>query len=943
MTPDPDIGLQVPNSCRKCGGGLEPSQTYCLNCGSKAAGPRVPSGPVLEAIAVASLAAIHDGTNPPEASSTQASSPVAGPIGEGSIPTPSGEAGSLAGVAATGATATAAAGGSLVTLFASKSAASTGLALMVVGMIAGAAFSPPAPDAGAGRRVVIVQGAGTQATGPAAEPSTEPVTVADVTPLPETPVPSTTVPTTTTPTPPTPKTDPALGHVALVLLPGGGVGQAINSASAARAAGADRAHSADAQTWSTAFTDLKKKGLLLKGFKHNYGSGFANRIALLTGATPTDHMLATDDSAKPHGNKNEGVWEAKAYAKGVMVKHADKWYLAKLKAAADDEPGVEDLVWQEQTATTATEWSDASTDSTPTQGAYQKDYVVSYSVSGTAHYWRAKEATLPADVPGVSASWEDLGTGPYTGPQPIRAVGCAGEVPVVDASSGCVIPSGQDDLVSLITQQLASQDQAIRVYVDTPERDDSDYASLCHAPQAGETLSAAGSLTPTPLDNPVVWFRSLTGAPATPKLFKAKESTTSTDSPGVSLKWEAIDAWTYSGPQPADADKNKGQWDPATTYAVGDLVRHDHGHWWQAASVPTAADEPGKPANPDSPVWNKRDYTTATPWDAESTASSDTPGSFKKDYVVSTTSSGVTYYWQAKVDTVASDEPTASSVKWVRIGAQVYSGPQPGSGSHDQGQWSSSTSYVGSDLVQYLDGNWYRAKRAVGSGESETPGPSSEVWELQTDDTTTEWDSEARDADRAHPGSYGTGWVVTRPINGSSLCSGPEATGSIRPLSQMADDLRKAAAADSESFDPTLPSAYPKLTLIIPSRCRIDSSLTCEDGKTGGPNTLKDFLTENLVGTTDAPGISQSDIFTKDGFVVTAWDRPAANSDLAGGALVLSSFISPGKTSSKAYDIYSLTKTVQERFGIAGGAGMTPFIGQTEKATAFGRDVFPTR
>lgn len=937
--PDPSNGPQAQGSCKKCASPLESSQSYCLNCGARAAGPRVPTGPVLEAIAVASLAAAASGTNPPQAQAADSrTADSSGVQGQGS------GAGITAGTAmAAGGAATAAASGSLATLFASKSAASTGLALMVVGMIAGAAFSPPAPDAFGGPRVVIVQGADTPATGPAAAPDgtvpTDPGLLAEVPVEPDPVIP----PTPTPPTPPTPKSDPSLGHAAIVLLPGGGAGQSINSASGASASVKRKtAHGADVDDWSSAFVDLHKKGLVLKGFKHNYGSGFANRMALITGAAPTTQMLATDDSGSPRGNEDGGEWEAKAYAKGVMVKHSGRWYLARLKAASDDEPGAAgDIAWQEKTADSSTEWSATATDSTPTQGGYQANYVVGYEVAGTKHYWKANAETTAADVPGTSGKWDDLGTETYTGPQPIRDVGCAGPVPAEDAESGCLVPSGQDDVISLITQGLASQDQAIRVYVDSPERTDSDYSSLCHAPKPGELIAAAGDTGYHPLDNPVVWFRSLTGAHPAPKLFKSNAATTSGDSPGVSGKWTAIEPWTFSGPQPADAAHDKGDWDSATTYVVGDLVRYDHGQWWEAAKTPTAADVPGKPADADAPVWTKR-FTTSTPWDASSTASTETAGEFKQGYVVSTAVSGVTVYWKATSDTAATDEP-GTSAKWLKIGAQIYAGPQPGSGNHDEGDWSPTKSYVGSDLVQYLDGNWYRAKTAINEEDGEVPGPASDVWQLQTESTSTEWDSEARDSDKANPGSYEEGWVVSRPISESSLCSGPAATGSVRPIAQMKDDLRHAASEDSENFDPTVPSAFPKLTLIIPSRCRVDSSMTCEDGTTGGPESLKSFLEDSLIGTSEEPGVAKSDIFTKDGFVVTSWDRPAAGSSAAGGALVLSAFTSAGKSSSKSYNIFSLTKTLEERFGVAGGAGMAAFIGETEKATALGRDVFPTR
>jgi hypothetical protein len=453
---------------------------------------------------------------------------------------------------------------------------------------------------------------------------------------------------------------------------------------------------------------------------------------------------------------------------------------------------------------------------------------------------------------------------------------------------------------------------------------------------------------PNPLDNPVVWFRSLSGASPEPKLFKAGEATSSTDSPGVSSKWAAVKPWHYHGPQPPQAsevDHDKGDW-VAQAYAEGDLVRHGPGIWWQALKAAKTTDVPGSPSDSAAPVWQEREHDTSTPWSDSSTASTETPGSFRKGYVATTsTSDGVTVYWQASGDTSKTDVPGAAgqSNLWIKVGAQVYAGPQPTDGDHAKGEWKRATEYKPGDLVQYLDGNWYKATREVHAGSSEVPGPLSDTWRLQTESTATRWDSEARDADKSNPGSYSTGWVIERPISESSLCSGPAADGSVRPLSRMADDLRRADAQDSENTDPTIPSSYPKITLIIPSRCRVDSALKCADGTSGGPTSLRKFLDEQLLGSDDAVGIAKSEIFKKDGFVVTAWDRPASGSAAAGGALVLSPFTRAGKSNSRSYDTFSLTRTIQDRFALAGGAGMPAYLGISDKSAPLGRDVFPAR
>jgi hypothetical protein len=173
----------------------------------------------------------------------------------------------------------------------------------------------------------------------------------------------------------------------------------------------------------------------------------------------------------------------------------------------------------------------------------------------------------------------------------------------------------------------------------------------------------------------------------------------------------------------------------------------------------------------------------------------------------------------------------------------------------------------------------------------------------------------------------------------SPLCAVPGHDGIIRPLSALEDDLRHAAADDGERVDPTLPSAFPKLTLILPSPCRTDEALTCPDGSTrGGPAALKDFLS-----TTVAQSLAQSDIFSKDGAAITVWDRPPSGSNAATGALINSAFVNAGKSNTKSYDTYGLLATIQERFSLAGGPGAPPALGKSDGATTFGREIFPAR
>ena len=550
---DPNAGPSGSGSCRKCGDSLEVAQTYCLSCGHRAAGPRVPSGPVLEAIAIASLAAVANGGRPPE--------PVTEPEPAESKPDDS-----VAGAAP------AAAG--LGTLFASKSAGSTGLALLIVGMVAGAAFSPPAPNSLAARQVVIVQSAGDPATGPAAEPAADPGLLAEV---PTDELPAFTDPGVTTPAVPVPvdppavPTEPTIGHLAFVLLPGGATGQTfVPSATAARRS----AHSAADPTWASVTATAAKSGFLAKGFKQISTSPFANGMALLSGIEPTADMEAGCTGTPPQ--IEEG--------KGCLV--ADP---------GPDNPG--------EVATLIKKWiSENTPESTP---------------------------------------------------------------------------------------RLA---QAIRVYVETPEKDPADYSHLCSVPKPGEGLSSLPGATPSLSANPILWFRSITGEP------------------------------------------------------------------------------------------------------------------------------------------------------------------------------------------------------------------------------------------------------VAEP-SGSPLCAVPSQEGIIRPLSALEDDLRHASAEDGERVDPSLPSAFPKLTLIIPSPCRTDSSVSCPDGTTeGGPAALADFLRVTVAET-----LAQSDIFTKDGAAVTVWDRPPGSSNVATGALINSNFVNSGKSNTKAYDTYGLLATIEERFSLAGGPGAPPPLGKSDGAKTFGREIFPAR
>ena len=121
------------------------------------------------------------------------------------------------------------------------------------------------------------------------------------------------------------------------------------------------------------------------------------------------------------GDSNQGAWTAKSYAEGDYVKYSNKWYRAALAATNADEPtkprtveGELITIWTEQSSDTAAAWSATSTSATTTAGSFPSGYVVSYKVTSTpnvsiVHYFKANAATVAADVPGVSAKWDDLG------------------------------------------------------------------------------------------------------------------------------------------------------------------------------------------------------------------------------------------------------------------------------------------------------------------------------------------------------------------------------------------------------------------------------------------------------------------------------------------------------------------------------------------------------
>ena len=270
--------------CRSCCAAVPVGRRYCPSCGTRQGEPRVEPGPVLAALAGASMAAQASGGAPPiDAVSAGAAEPRP-------------EGGLLAGVA-------------------SRSAALTGMALLMLGVVAGAAFSPPVGNSDASaQRVIIVKAPAAVATGPAAQPPVSPVG-SDPGVYPGGTVGSTPTGTgsgyayapydqgtssgsdtgsgsgsgsTTDPTKPT-KT-PTIGHIAVVMLPGGAPGQSFVQSSARHSQ--TEANAASSQSFSSVSAWLAAKGTVIPHFKQDSDSGFANRIALMTGSQPTSDMTS---------------------------------------------------------------------------------------------------------------------------------------------------------------------------------------------------------------------------------------------------------------------------------------------------------------------------------------------------------------------------------------------------------------------------------------------------------------------------------------------------------------------------------------------------------------------------------------------------------------------------------------------------------------------------
>jgi hypothetical protein len=144
------------------------------------------------------------------------------------------------------------------------------------------------------------------------------------------------------------------------------------------------------------------------------------------------------------------------------------------------------------------------------------------------------------------------------------------------------------------------------------------------------------------------------------------------------------------------------------------------------------------------------------------------------------------------------------------------------------------------------------------------------------------------------------------------------------PLTELDGDLRKA--------DTTADVVY-----VTPGLCNAGAIAECPPGQAGGPAAADAFLAGL------APKILKSAAFKADGLLIVAFNQvdpaPAADGSVPPasvkvGALMVSRFLSPGATDTRAYDPYSLLRSIEDLFGLshlagAGTARVKPFASTT--------------
>jgi hypothetical protein len=123
----------------------------------------------------------------------------------------------------------------------------------------------------------------------------------------------------------------------------------------------------------------------------------------------------------------------------------------------------------------------------------------------------------------------------------------------------------------------------------------------------------------------------------------------------------------------------------------------------------------------------------------------------------------------------------------------------------------------------------------------------------------------------------------------------------VLPLDRLTEDLKAARST-------------PRLAFVAPDRCAGGFQAPCADGTPGGPAAVDAFLRRWV------PAILRAPAYQADGLLVIGFDRGPDTG--AVGAVALSPFIRAGTRSAKAYDHYSLLRTVEDLLGLGGHLGL---------------------
>jgi hypothetical protein len=116
------------------------------------------------------------------------------------------------------------------------------------------------------------------------------------------------------------------------------------------------------------------------------------------------------------------------------------------------------------------------------------------------------------------------------------------------------------------------------------------------------------------------------------------------------------------------------------------------------------------------------------------------------------------------------------------------------------------------------------------------------------------------------------------------------------PLTELQAGLRKAEKTPDYSF-------------IAPDLCDAGVTGQCPEGAPDGAAAADAFLARWV------PRILASPAYRKDGLLIVSFDETAAPGPV--GALILSSFVSPGSSDAAPYGPYSLLRSVEDLFGLS--------------------------